>query len=138
MADVSKQSSQTNSSIGLLHWNTARITASDYRIGLPHRITASDYRIGLPNRITASDYRIGLPHRITASDYRIGIRIGLPHRITASDYRIGLPQRLFASFEMATKQVLPMDFTVNISVNWTQWKELIVEERESRQHVKAQ
>ena len=40
---------------------------------------------------------------------------------------------------MATKQVHPMDFTVNISVNWTQWIELIVaDERESRQHVKTQ
>ena len=80
-----------------------------------HWITALDYRIGLPHRITASDYRIGLPHRITASDYRIGI----PHRITASDYR------WFASFEMATKQVHPMDFTGNISENWARWKELM-------------
>ena len=65
--------------------------------------------------------------------------MGLPHWITALDYRIGLPHWIIASFEMATNQVLPMDFTVNISENWTQWKELIVaEERESRQHVKAQ
>ena len=84
---------------------------------------------------TPLEYRIGVPHWITAPDYRIG----LPHWITASDYRIGLPHRWFASFEMATKQVHPMDFTVNISVNWNQWKELIVaDERESRQHVKAQ
>ena len=77
-----------------------QIPSLEYSIGLLHRITASDY---------ASDYRIGLPHRIThritASDYRIG----LPHRITALDYH------WFASFEMATKQVHPMDFTGNIS-----------------------
>ena len=146
-SDLVQQPSRTSSSIGLplgLPLGLPdRITASNCRIGLPHRITASDYRIGLPHRITASDtasdYRIGLPHRIphwiTTSDYRIG----LPHRITASDYRTGLPHRLFAQFEMATKQVHRMDFTVNISVNWTQWKELIVaDERESRQHVKAQ
>ena len=89
-----------------LHRITALDYRSDYRIGLPHRITASDYRIGLPHRIT---------HRITASDYRIG----LPHRITALDYR------WFASFEMATKQVHPMDFTGNISDNWARWKELM-------------
>ena len=65
--------------------------------------------------ITSLDYRIGLPHRITASDHRIG----LPHRSTASDYR------WFASFEMATKQVHPMDFTRNISENWARWKELM-------------
>ena len=65
--------------------------------------------------------------------------MGLPHRIAASDYLTGLSHRWFASFEMAIRQVHPMDFTVNISVNWTQWKELIVaDERESRQHVKAQ
>ena len=87
-----------------------QVPPSDYRIGLPHRITASDY---------ASDYRIGLPHRITASDYASDYRIGLPHRITALDYR------WFASFEMATKQVHPMDFTGNISENWARWKELM-------------
>ena len=86
-----KQSSRTNSSIGILH----RITALDNRIGLPHRITASDYRIGLPHRITASDYRIGLPHH------------------------------WFASFEMATKQVHPMDFTGNARDNWDRLKELM-------------
>ena len=64
---VVKQSSQTNSSIGLLHW----IAALDYSIGLPHWITASDYRIGIPHRITALDYSTGLPLRITAPDYRI-------------------------------------------------------------------
>ena len=36
---------------------------------------------------------------------------------------------------MATKQVHPMDFTVNISVNWTQWKELIVAEDHGRRSV---
>ena len=64
---------------------------------------------------TPLDYRIGLPHWITAPDYRIG----LPHRTTASDYR------WFASFEMATKQMHPMDFTGNISENWARWKELM-------------
>ena len=44
-----------------------QIPPLEYRIGLPLRITllritASDYRIGLPQRITAADYRIGLPH----------------------------------------------------------------------------
>ena len=62
--------------------------------------------------ITPLDYRIGLPHWITALD----CRIGLPHWITALDYRW---------FEMATKQVHPMDFTGNISENWARWKELM-------------
>ena len=65
--------------------------------------------------ITALDYRIGLLHWITALDYSIG----LPHWITALDYR------WFASFEMAAKQVHPVDFTGNISENWARWKELI-------------
>ena len=77
----------------------------------PSRTNSSiGYSIGLPHRIT---------HRITASDYRIGLRIRLPHRITALDYS------WFASFEMATKQVHPMDFTGNISENWARWKELM-------------
>ena len=46
-------------------------------------------------------------------------RIGLLHWITALDYC------WFASFEMATKQVHPMDFTGNISENWARWKELM-------------